>query len=143
MKHSISQPYVYNGIIYSVLFGGIGLYIITQIVAYFMGFKDTTRKHSKRKFWFHVLMLIYATLESVFAISLIVSNSYTRFGYFVHVIALYIHLVLFGISVNFWKQTMHNVFPSRRKLGAFVLGSNGVVTLIAVISIACKCLRVV
>ena len=137
MTTSFGHPFVYNGFIYSVFFGGIALYTLIQLLLSWWGYKDKSRRHYKRKLWFHVLVLVYALFECIYAISLLLTRDYVRWGFVFHTIAAYVHVVLFGCTVNFWKQTLHDVH-STKTIGIILLCGNGAVTLATVIAIIRK-----
>ena len=140
MTQSIKKPYVYNGVIYLIIFGSLTMYILFELLLCSLGSKDKTRQHYSRKVWFHILMLMFTLFESIYSVSLIVHNGDihdSKWGFIFHTLASYLHVLVFGLTVNFWKQSLHDISPSRT-VGIIVLGVNGVVTLVTVLSIICK-----
>jgi hypothetical protein len=134
MPNIFLEPFVYNGVIYSLLFGSLGIFAFVQIILSFLGYKDKTRRHYTRKIWFHVLLALFGLFECVYAVSLILNNGYSRWGLVMHTIALYLHVLLFALIINFWKLSLNDVSPSA-VFGVVILSLNGVVTVVTVIAI--------
>lgn len=136
MPIDIFDPFVYMGCLSFLLFGALGTFACVQIIMSFLGYKDKTRRHYTRKLWFHVLLSLFGFFESIYAVSLILNDGYSRWGIIVHTLALYVNVIFFALIINFWKMSLNDISPSAI-YGVLMLGINGIVTLMAVIAL-CK-----
>ena len=140
MSPRIKKPFVYNGVIYLSFFGCVAVYTFVELLLCSLGYKDISRRHYTRKVRFHIIMLLYALFECSYSISFILHNDDlhdSKWGFVFHTFAAYLHVVLFGLTVNFWKQSLQDISASR-KFGMIVLGVNGIVTLLTVFGVISK-----
>ena len=136
MPGKFLEPFVFNGIIYSLFFGSLGIFAVVQIQMSFLGYKDKTRRHYTRKIWFHVLLAVFSLFESIYAFSFILNDGYSRWGLVMHTMALYLHVLLFALIINFWKLSLNEISHSA-VFGVGILALNGAVTVLTVVAI-CK-----
>lgn len=128
------DAFVFNGFIYTLFFGGLGSFALCQIMLCFFGYKDKTNRHFRRKFWFHVVLCPFGFFESIYAISLILNDGYSTWGLVFHLVALYLHVLLFALIINFWKLSLIDFSP-HAGFGIFILALNGIVTLAVIVAV--------
>ena len=136
MTVGILDPFTYMGCLSLLLFGALGIFAVVQSVLGFLGYKDRSRRHYERKLWFHVLLALFGLFESIYAVSLILNDGYSRWGVIMHTLALYLNVIFFALIINFWKLSLNDISP-RAIYGILILSVNGVVTLVTVIAL-CK-----
>jgi hypothetical protein len=112
MSLDISHPQTIGGLISLCLFGSMFVTSTWRLFGATIGWNDTQHRFFLHKVIFHGAYSLYTLLETLYAVSMILYET-SKWGYSLHVLALFINLGLFLMLINVWGVLLQDVNKTR------------------------------